>query len=276
MNSRLKLQKACKAMRYTMWRIANSLGLRKGTENFTPFIVLTRSRSGSNLLKNYLNSVSEVECFGEVFRHSGRLGSDRPGIIPHDYGLKLYKKDPVAFIKKYFLNVQPPYVRAAGFKLLYYHSRSSGRDNLWDFLKANPRIRIIHLTRMNLVKVIVSRELAMKTGVWIDHAGESSVDQKVTIAPEYFRNEIECTKRWEAEVRDYFSDHQFHELVFEDLVRRPEDSLNALRDFLGLESILKPVSGTRQQARKPVSDILENFEELQSTFAETEWSEYFV
>lgn len=271
----LKVKKAAKALRYTAWRSGNELGLLKGNPSFTPFIVLTRSRSGSNLLKNYLNSVSEVECFGEVFRHPDRLGWDRPGIYPKDFGIETYRQDPAEFLKTHFLKTQPGYVKAAGFKLFYYHSREDGREGLWDFLKQRTDIRILHLRRKNLIKVIASRELAMKTGVWIDHSGGEQTDASVSISPEAFKAEIETTQQWERSLPEFFSEHPYQELVFEDLVKTPEASLSEIQQFLGLSQSLKPISATKRQAKRPLSEILENFDELKAAFKGSDWARYF-
>lgn len=276
MDTKLKLKKASKALRYSGHRaLARALDSNREGK-FVPFIVLTRSRSGSNLLKNFLNSSPEVECFGEIFRHADRLGWDRPGVLPKDYGLSRYLKDPVEFLKANFLNWQPCYVKAAGFKLFYYHSREEGREHLWDFLRARKDIRIIHLRRENLVRVIVSRELAMKTGVWIDHGGGKADVTRIRISPEAFEKEIETTLNWELNCREFLSEHQYKEIVFEEMMANKRDTLDDISEFLDLKKTLAPVTGTQKQGKQAVSQILENFEELKAHFRETQWEKYWV
>ena len=75
MKTSLAMAKGWKAARYTAWRTVSRVVPALRSAQFTPFVLVTRSRSGSNLLKNFLNSSPEVECFGEIFRHPDRLGS---------------------------------------------------------------------------------------------------------------------------------------------------------------------------------------------------------
>ena len=53
-----------------------------GHEDYVPFIVLTRSRTGSNLLVSFLNGHPDIFCEGEIFarmagRDPGRRGLRR-------------------------------------------------------------------------------------------------------------------------------------------------------------------------------------------------------
>lgn len=277
METPLKLSKAIKALRYSAWRAASHIKCSPSNQSFTPFIVVTRSRSGSNLLKNFLNSSRRVECFGEVFRHPDRLGWDRPGILPKNFGLSSYLADPVEFLQNYFLEQQPPWVSAAGFKLFYYHAREPHRQTLWDFLHQRTDIHIIHLRRRNLIKVIVSRELAMKTGVWIDHSGDKGPLQSVKISPEYFEQQIKDTQNWEATTQEFFSKHPVKEIIFEDLIKTPQAHLDDLSQFLNIDQgDLRPISATKKQAKRPLSEMLSNFEEVKKHFIATPWEKYFA
>ena len=76
-----------------------------GSENYAPFLVISRSRTGSTLLMTSLNSHSNIICRGERLNFLRRNETSR-------------KRNPVAVIKNIY-GKQPTYIKAAGFKLFY-------------------------------------------------------------------------------------------------------------------------------------------------------------
>src|SRR5215470_17880833 len=72
-----------------------------GHDHFTKFIVLSRSRTGSNLLQSLLSSHPEIVTENEILQ---RLD----GRNPRDIVARAYAR-------------QPYFVKAKGFKVFYYH-----------------------------------------------------------------------------------------------------------------------------------------------------------
>ena len=258
----IKIYKAKKALCYSSMKLLGAAIPSLQNKCFSPFVIISRSRSGSNLLKNYLNTASSVECFGEFFRDADRVGWDRPGLIQSSKSLEHYLNDPVEFLEEDFLKWQPKHVHHAGFKLFYYHSRNDKRAQLWDFLESSEQIPVIHLWRRNLLKVVVSKRVAVESGVWLDH-GKSAVNVKpLVIDPEEIINEIKSTIRWEDLIRGKFKGKRFMDLCFEDLLKNPDSQLENISKHLKFNKTLKAISGTVPQQKKPMSEQLKNYDEI--------------
>lgn len=68
--------------------------------NYKKFIIITRSRTGSNLLISLLNNHPEIEAHGEIFR-------------------RLNGKTPKEIMANYF-SQKPNRIKYVGFKIFYY------------------------------------------------------------------------------------------------------------------------------------------------------------
>jgi hypothetical protein len=55
---------------------------------------------------------------------------------------------------------------ATGFKLMYHHARRGSFATVWDYLESLEGLKVLHLSRSNLLEVLVSRRLAERRGVW--------------------------------------------------------------------------------------------------------------
>ena len=118
-----------------------------GNNQYRRFIVLSRSRTGSNLLISLLNSNPYIHAKGEIFsKLSGR-----------NYKEVLAK----AFSK------QPYYVKASGFKIFYYHPSDDISCGIWDDLQSLDDLHVIHLKRRNILRTLLSRKIAGLNDVWI-------------------------------------------------------------------------------------------------------------
>jgi LPS sulfotransferase NodH len=117
-------------------------------KGFKEFIVLSRSRTGSNMLISFLNSHPHIQAEGEIF---AKLGS----------------KDPNDILSEVFAK-QPLYVKARGFKIFYYHplDEKDKSNELWNALINMNNLQVIHLKRRNLLRTLVSRKIAILQDVW--------------------------------------------------------------------------------------------------------------
>lgn len=97
------------------------------------FIVLTRSRTGSNLLVSMLNSHPDVRCGGEELRSlNGRQVSEA---IETSFPIRQALK-------------------ASGFKIFYYHPLDDSSGAVWDTLSAMRELRVLHLMRRNILRTL--------------------------------------------------------------------------------------------------------------------------
>lgn len=257
------------------------------------------------MLCSYLASHSQVRMFFELFhRHLDSIPFSAPGYRakskdPHLVALR--NQDPVGFLKTEIFKPYLPSTKAVGFKLLYPQARAddpwwntaefdrwwhkvghepswkNAKSDLWAYLKSDPEIAIIHLKRQNLLRAQVSAFVAQSTGYWGAGAtggiGEKTA-VKLELNAEELQQDFAAARRMEQEADQLFSSHKKLSLTYEQLVGEPEEVLQKVQNFLGLE-LQQLQTQTRKQAWQPISDAIANYNELKQHFNGTPWQEFF-
>ena len=119
------------------------LGLLFGSRDYARVVIVTRSRSGSNMLCSFLESHPQAFVWREVFRRPQYF---TPGLTNRLINLRYLNR-----------------FRVVVFKVFYYHQVPEG---FWQQLIADERTRIIHLIRTNYLDTYVSRRQAMESRRW--------------------------------------------------------------------------------------------------------------
>ncbi len=250
-------------------------GLLPGHTDYTRFIILGRSRSGSNFLRGLLNEHRQVMVFGELFQNFEAFDWAMPGFRQTQRLLRLIQQDPVAFLEKKVFKRYPPVIGAVGFKIFYYHAQQDSRKVVWPHLLADEALRVIHIKRRNILKTHLSRQRALLTDTWVDTAGEKVEPPPITLDYETCLEDFNQTRTWEAEFDRLFQKHPTIQVAYEDLARSYTAEMSRIQDFLGVD--LQQVSPqTRKQASQPLSTAIANFADLKKRFAGTPWEEFFI
>ncbi len=90
-------------------KLALDIGLH-GHNEYIRFIILGRSRVGSNLLRGLLNSHPHIVTYGEVFKDCSSLDWDHLGYFQSRGLTEKIRRDPVDF-----LDNKPSIVAVVGF-----------------------------------------------------------------------------------------------------------------------------------------------------------------
>lgn len=228
-----------------------------GHSHYVPFIVLTRSRSGSNLLLSYLNSHPNVQVEGEIF---GRLRGRNP-----------IRRLKIAFGK------QPRRVKAKGFKIFHYHPLDQPSASLWNRLTGMQALRVIHLKRENVLRTLVSRKVAEADKVWMATAMEATPGTprtKVAFTVAELESGFAQTKEWEDIAAKRFESHALLVVTYEGLVGDPRATFRRIVAFLDL-AYVEPRTNLQKLNPGRLPDLIENYQELRSAFADTPWLKYF-
>lgn len=230
-----------------------------GSDRYTKFIIITRSRTGSNLLISLLDSHPEIEAFGEMFN---RLhGNSSEWIWNGVFGYKSKS------------------VKVVGFKIFYYHPLDSDDQWVWERIYNDPSIPIIHLIRENTLQTFLSRQIADKTKVWHDKTGGKmmdAADKRVHLNPADCIEEFEKTEKWMNEVDDRIKDHRSLKISYEQLTG-PEQAqtLSNIQTFLGVKAV-PLASEMRKQNSEQLSDLIENFAEIEALLKDTRWERFLT
>jgi len=263
-------------------RAALVAGLLPGHTDYTRFIILGRSRSGSNFLRSLLNAHSQVTVFGEIFQSA--RGQDvrsiawaLPGYSQSARVLALFRSDPARFLETQVFHRFPPSTRAVGFKIFYYHAHEPAWEPAWTYLRAHREIHVIHIRRRNILETHLSRKRAILSDQWVK---TSRHDPDAPLPPILLDYE-ECladfvqTRAWETEYDRLFADHPKIEVVYEDLAADYRAEIARVQAFLEVDP--EPVAPqTFKQSRQLLSQSIANYAELKARFQGTPWAEFFT
>ncbi|MCC6190122.1 MAG: sulfotransferase [Anaerolineales bacterium] len=258
----------------SLQHLALDLGLRRGHTDYTRFIILARSRTGSNLLRGLLMQHSRVLSFGEIFRSPEVIDFDLPGYEPSRGALALYRRDPVRFLATQVFRRVPVRVQAVGFKLFYYHARAQPWQAIWECLHDLAELRVIHLRRRNILRTHLSRARAERSDRWVNLSGEAEDKEPLELNYEACLKDFIQTRQWEQAADEHFAAHAKLVVCYEDLAEDYQREMARLAPFLGLlDEPLAPQ--TRKQAQQPLRAAIANYAALKQQFAGSEWEVFF-
>ncbi len=247
-----------------------------GTEGYSRFVIVGIARTGSTLLVNLLNAHSQVLAFGEIFRSPDRIGWDTPpfNTARSPKALALYRTDPLAFLEQSVFRRWPKAYGAVGFKLFYYHARQPPHSLVWDYLAADPRMRILHIKRRNTLKQYYSLQLAHKTDVWVSTGARTRDPPPLRLDVEACRAHFASVRRMEGECDTFFKARQTKDIYYEDLAASCDREMEGVQEFLELRRERVSARIVRQRTTS-LSQAIANYGELKNAFACTQWQEFF-
>lgn len=228
-----------------------------GQTDFKRFIILTRSRTGSNLLVSFLNSHPNIYAEEEIVN---RLhGRDYRKILSTVFGK------------------QPGEIKAKGFKIFYYHPLDDNTGMIWDDLAAMDDLLVIHLKRRNILRTLISRKIAEMQDVWrmTSGPGDQASDRKtVSFTVEELDEGFNRTREMEKDGERRFASHSSLTVYYEDMVADPNRIFRDITKFLGVPNF-QPQTSLRKQNPERLSTLVDNYQDLKEAFSKTTWDEFF-
>lgn len=252
-----RLIRALREPRRAWKRLDRWLAPIYGHRDFTRFIILSRSRTGSNLLASLLNSHPQVAVDGEIL---GRLEG----------------RDPARVLGGAFAR-QGRLIRAKGLKIFYYHPLDAEGAPVWERLAADPKLRVLHLKRKNLLRVLVSRKIAEARNAWSSAQRDSrglGEDKAAFIGADEVRRVFDQTREWERWGDSLFERHVVVSLHYEDLDRDPDEVLAPVFESLGVPPARLSTEFQRQNP-EPLRRLIVNFDQLRDEFRGDPLERYF-
>ncbi len=251
------------------------ISLLTGHSTYTKFIVLGRSRVGSNFLRGLLNAHPQIAAYGEIFRDIKAMDWDHLGYFQSTKMMDLIQSDPVRFLETKLFGKYPRSIAAVGFKIFYYHAQNGGEAPVWSFLRDKKDLRIIHLKRRNILETHLSRQKAAVTDSWVNTSRSKEAQPAIQLDYEACRQDFNQTRAWEEEYDRLFADHAKIEVIYEELAGNYQAEMARIQEFLGVK--LEAVAPTTfRQSSQPLAQAIANYAELKEKFAGTPWAEFFV
>ncbi len=204
----------------------------------TPFVLLTKSRSGSKWLTELLDSHADVAAFPELFGGAQvRKDYGADGVPTFDEFLVRSRwsralpteANRVAYLR--LLHASAPEARAVGAKLVYGHLSRA----ILGYLAAR-RVRIVHLVRTNVFDSVVSYEVGKARGFVGDRSGEPVEPVTLQLDVRALRKRLEDPEYSIVSGRAAIQHWRlpFLDVYYEELVGRRDETLARVLRFLGV------------------------------------------
>lgn len=256
-------------------------GWMRGSTGFERFVVMGWYRTGSNLLLTLLGSDPSVIAYSELFSPHGIFWGGRLHAPPGDRGRLARRRieDAPGFLDEVVFRPRPPGVRAVGFKLFYPQLVVKPVAGLAAALAAMPELRVIHLRRVDLLRVLVSNLLARRTR---QMSATSEVEARealraagrLRIPPSECSTYFTLLEERAALCAALFPREAVLDVTYEDLVADRDATVGSVRAFLGLPPRAATSPLVKQGPRR-LEDVVENLDELRSHFRDSRWETFF-
>jgi LPS sulfotransferase NodH len=220
------------------------------------FAIIGNARTGSNYLLDGLKSSPAIRMYHEIFAsHNRELGKDFEKILS-----TLYQYESQS-------------TKVIGFKVFYNHLT----DDEWQKLVACKDLNVIHLTRRNRLRTVISLEIAFKTGRWTK-AGSSGgpIEKRVTLDPLKLLKRLEQIEEGEAATRARFFDRPVLEIVYEDMIQSPKEVFASVGAYLGVDGIDPGNIRLKKQNPEGLAQLIMNYDEIEALLKNTQFAEYIA
>ncbi len=256
-------------------------------------ILLAHPRTGSNLLRNILNSHPDVTMYNELFNL-------------HQFGQEIIR-NPVKRFEQLYEQYTISNQKVVGFKLLYdqcsnedfiFHSKEynphpeflkrttkvldlmniighhlvENRSQIfWNHIISDTSISIIHLQRRNYLRTYISLIKALRTDQWTGQKKQSEYSPLELNIEDcaYFFEHLEKKEQYYS---DIFQFHRAIDIFYEDLIQNPIAEIKKIAKFLKIA--VSNLSNPPYRNSVTLTDQIMNLDELTSHFKHTKWEKF--
>lgn len=162
-------------------------------------------------------------------------------------------------------------IKAVGFKLFYEHLT---RDE-WEKFLSHKYLRVIHLTRENRLRTIVSLDIAFKTDQWGLSANDKNkelVEKRIILDTSTLFDRLDQIHDCEKFTRDRFKDNNILEVVYEKLTSKPGETFEDIGEYLGVDDIdISKITLTKQNPEN-LEHLIVNYDEVYELLKNTKYA----
>lgn len=228
-----------------------------GNTDYKKFVIISDARTGSTLLLNLLGFHPHIETEGERFKNINGKNQEK---IWNDIFRKRQKK-----------------LKYVGFKLFYFHA-AGGDQWVWDRLKRDKSITIIHLTRDNILRSLISKKIGLKTKRWTENIHNNKVisldEKKIFLDANECRDYFEEMTAFQESTLKMFKEHPLVHVHYEALAANTREVISNLYDQLEVKPYRKD-SQLKKQNPESIKELVLNFEDLKKEFKGSRWETFF-
>ncbi len=246
-----------RVQKVALWHSRRFIWRQIGHTDYKKFIVIAGPRTGSSLLVDGLDSHPAILAEHEIF-------------------INLKGRSEDAILNKMYSKVSPA-TKAVGFKIFYLQPYDDDTKLIWTKLQNMADLYVIHLKRRNLLRVIASTDIAIKTKVWIGRKGRQQIpleEKQVHLAYESVLKRFEQIRGNEEKFKLMFQDKKYMDIFYEDIINNPKDEFQRATDMLELDPFTPKWDILKQNPEK-LSNLIINYAELKAKFQDTKWYSFF-
>lgn len=241
--------------------------------NYKKFIILSHPRTGSNYLSLLLHQNPHIKSFGEIFEQKRIYTKPvNSSFEANRIILAFRNRFPILFLKTLIFKHYPPEIKAVGFRFFYEQVLSEKFEQVIEFLK-NENVKIIHLTRKNLLRNYISYIVAQKTNLWSPDLYLKRPLTRLAINPEESINYFKRIENQKNILLQKLKGNNIHHIEYETLIHSPINSVRGIFSFLHIryDGPIKP--GALPNAY-PLKKIITNYAELKEKLSNTAWKSF--
>lgn len=245
-----------------------------GSQDYKKFIIMCHPRSGSQMLAAMLRQHSQIISFGELFHPQKILFNHREYNDESKPLLLIRNCYPIHFLDHLIFSAYSENIKAVGFKVFHSHLERIPFLPVWGWLNSNEDIKVIFLTRRNLLNTYTSVEKARKTGIYgIKDTSDRDITN-VTLSYDRLVRQFKRHCKRNTEALDRLRRHQLFQITYEEIISDYNYNLRSIQNFLEVDfEPLKPLH--KKQEVRPLSEVITNYDELRYRFINTEWINLF-
>lgn len=228
-------------------------------------LIIAPPRSGSTLLAERLNTHPDISFFGEVLNERRALW--HPGTAPGTYAGRL--TDPGAFLDRHVWSAATP---VAGFKMLE-HQFLLFHHLLPQYFAGLDDLRVIYLTRRNLLHQFLSIKLAEAMDFWfLFNEADRPTLPRVRLDPDELSLFLRHSRTCQDMIRPMLRGRPALDVVYEDILADPSGTDAALCRFAGVASARLSHQSVKLRI-DPATHHIANTEEVRAALAGSPWEE---
>ena len=242
------------------------------------FIILSTQRSGSTFFRKFIGSHPQIESHGEIFisrKWDSELRKDRyyqycnNNIFYKFFAYTgMHRMIVPSFLKSFYQNVSQM-KKAKGFKLMYNQEK---KFKILSTILKSDNILFIHFIRLNLLKLIVSREILRETN--IAHT-VVKVPQKKIMLNTY--KILEKLKKIETTIdlyRKYLKYSNVIEVFYETFSENPLEESKKVLKYLDLDTNVNLNSNLKKISSNNLENVIKNYNEVKKVLFNTKYIKY--
>jgi hypothetical protein len=264
------------------------VGARRVSEIYSDFtILLARQRSGTNPLRSILRTHDDIFCFNEIFNFGDRdaleallrksnffnfvrryADADVQAIFPDQH--EAIFVDFLEYLRCF--SDRRHLVLDVKYNMIQFLTEPWARDitspYLFDLVEKY-ELRVLNLTRRNYLRYVLSAIKAWDSGRYtISSIDRGYRDEKKRIDAEWILAEIAKCAREDELIRQRFATYRhFRSFDYVDVFPPGRRAISAsflaeVADWLGIRNTFVPASEYQRQAKLPLEETLENYDEV--------------